>query len=892
MIVKKPCRKECLLSVAMIVKDEELNIRRALESASKCADEIVVVDTGSTDRTPEIAKEYTDKVYFHEWKNDFSEARNFSLKFPGCEWVMILDADEELSPEFIENIRGFLENLPKDVNTVYVPSVDFYDAAYANTGTYPLPRIFRNGTVYYERKVHNQPVYKEKAVSFKYPVFHYGYIQSKSLFFKKYSRSRPLIVEEIRTTEDPLMKLYYQLQLIRIEHAVDKLYRVKALGRYVMKRILEVPLEELPTLAADVAIFIHHLMSNPVEKEESLKVIKKVKKFASNHPDLYYAFGKYYFLKKDFKKTRENFIEFLKYLEVYKKDPARFPWHVFGETFYQEVCLLLAGIAFREGRYLEFSRFLKGALKGRSNVNTISALKFLLQQVDEADSKEKIIGFMREIQVIVRISRESNFRINWKPVLEKLIEIGLDDVSVLEEITPFNRVEEMLLERLKEKRDLLKDLIFAERKPLDVVKEYNEAGLLFVFHIYFEMATSINDYRALLKILRDVYKDEAFSSDVRALSLALTGDVLLKLGNLNAAIKSYREALATSSSLAEILKIPVTEITAATSIKSIAYTGFDALKDKYLIVKDFFIDLDNVLSRDLQKIAYLISDHPLAKYISSIVFLKDGPKKAIELLESINPDERRSFPLYWERLAEAYALVGEFERSRVFHYKALVENPALADMVGGGSFLYEGVYPEIKMKRPGEIVHVLNISKYFPTWGMVNPVKIWRKDEKGCLFAESIPVDGILKEIFSRYEKTDFMPYKFLKILNDVVYFIGSEFIIGGKEFLKEHVENLIKNNIESGFNKRTSGAALVLLPEVMLDEEILRVAGKYKKIAIVHLWALKPDGKLLANPLVYFLRSKKCFDELLKEKKQVFKNSFKLADNLWLLFYEREEQR
>lgn len=101
--------RRCLLSVAMIVKDEEHNIRRALESVKGVADEIVVVDTGSTDRTPKIVKEYTDRLYFHEWKNDFSEARNFSLKFPTCEWVLILDADEEVSEEFRKNIRDFLK---------------------------------------------------------------------------------------------------------------------------------------------------------------------------------------------------------------------------------------------------------------------------------------------------------------------------------------------------------------------------------------------------------------------------------------------------------------------------------------------------------------------------------------------------------------------------------------------------------------------------------------------------------------------------------------------------------------------------------------------------------------------------------------------------------------
>ena len=114
---------EGLLSVAMIVKDEEANIRRALESIVDVVDEIIVVDTGSTDRTPEIVKEYTDKLYFHEWQNDFSEARNYSLQFPTCEWVLIYDADEEASESFRKNIRDFLKGLDKSVNTVYLPTI-------------------------------------------------------------------------------------------------------------------------------------------------------------------------------------------------------------------------------------------------------------------------------------------------------------------------------------------------------------------------------------------------------------------------------------------------------------------------------------------------------------------------------------------------------------------------------------------------------------------------------------------------------------------------------------------------------------------------------------------------------------------------------------------------
>ena len=68
------------LSLCLIVKDEEKTLAECLTSVKDCVDEIIVVDTGSTDKTVEIAKRFTDKVYFFEWVYDFSKARNFSFK--------------------------------------------------------------------------------------------------------------------------------------------------------------------------------------------------------------------------------------------------------------------------------------------------------------------------------------------------------------------------------------------------------------------------------------------------------------------------------------------------------------------------------------------------------------------------------------------------------------------------------------------------------------------------------------------------------------------------------------------------------------------------------------------------------------------------------------------
>ena len=104
------------LSIAVIAKNEEKNIRRLLESLEPLKNEIlfetIIVDTGSTDNTISISKEYTDKVYEHKWNNDFAYMRNISIKYCKGEWILILDADEELK-EFC--YEGIIHEQPKEI---------------------------------------------------------------------------------------------------------------------------------------------------------------------------------------------------------------------------------------------------------------------------------------------------------------------------------------------------------------------------------------------------------------------------------------------------------------------------------------------------------------------------------------------------------------------------------------------------------------------------------------------------------------------------------------------------------------------------------------------------------------------------------------------------------
>lgn len=83
----------------MIVKDEEQQLGRCLKSAISFVDEIIIVDTGSTDQTCEIATSYGARIYHHPWEGNFSKHRNQSLEYARGRWIFQLDADEELVAE-------------------------------------------------------------------------------------------------------------------------------------------------------------------------------------------------------------------------------------------------------------------------------------------------------------------------------------------------------------------------------------------------------------------------------------------------------------------------------------------------------------------------------------------------------------------------------------------------------------------------------------------------------------------------------------------------------------------------------------------------------------------------------------------------------------------------
>lgn len=129
------------LSVTIITLNEEANIRDALESV-KWADEIVVVDSGSGDKTVDICKEYTDKVFYNQWPGHI-EQKNLAIEKVTHNWILSIDADERVTPELASEIRGVLKGPKADAYAV--PRRVFYLGRWIDHSWYPdyKVRLFR-----------------------------------------------------------------------------------------------------------------------------------------------------------------------------------------------------------------------------------------------------------------------------------------------------------------------------------------------------------------------------------------------------------------------------------------------------------------------------------------------------------------------------------------------------------------------------------------------------------------------------------------------------------------------------------------------------------------------------------------------------------------------------
>ena len=167
------------LSVALIVKNEEHNLAACLDTVS-WADEIVILDAGSEDKTIEVAKKYTDKIFINEDWHGYGIQRQRLQEFTTCDWVLMLDADERFTSELTSEVKNAIKE--NDINNVYaLPRLSWCFGSYIkHSGWYPdyVTRLYpKNKARYNDQLVHEKLEYDSslKKIKLKGDLLHYTY---------------------------------------------------------------------------------------------------------------------------------------------------------------------------------------------------------------------------------------------------------------------------------------------------------------------------------------------------------------------------------------------------------------------------------------------------------------------------------------------------------------------------------------------------------------------------------------------------------------------------------------------------------------------------------------------------------------------------------------------
>lgn len=219
-----------LLSIVMMVKNEERYLDKTLKSLKPLMkdinSELIILDTGSDDSTVEIAKRYTDKVFFADWNNDFAHMRNISISYASGDWILILDADEQLT-NYDKLKEFFNSDLCNKYNSACITLKNILSQDEESYSIAPMLRLFKNYDGFgYKGAIHEQPIFKNPIYNDIAMFNHYGYLfEDEEIKQLKDIRNKKILIEEVKKSpNDPYMNYQLGKNYIIAKEYEDALY--------------------------------------------------------------------------------------------------------------------------------------------------------------------------------------------------------------------------------------------------------------------------------------------------------------------------------------------------------------------------------------------------------------------------------------------------------------------------------------------------------------------------------------------------------------------------------------------------------------------------------------------------------------------------------------------
>ncbi len=320
-------KNDIKVSACIIAKNEEENLPRLLESIKGKFHEIVFVDTGSTDRTIEIAESYGVKVYYRKW-NGFADARQYAVDMATGDWIWFFDADCELEEEEYERFKRIL-NIIKD-NPLY----EGIGVIYKNIGLNRNIKGYsstvhihkKHPDLFWEGKIHERIVNKNTKAILTPPlsvyVLHYGYSDFQTQISKA-KRNLKLIFDELKnlkpTDYEYYVNIFYILQSYNVLAYIKKEKYSKKSLRYIekFKKGLNLMSDE-STFKKHFYVYATKVYINLNELDRALETIEEGLKLSSSYPDFHYLKYEIFKNKKNFNKAIESGIKYLESIDNIK----------------------------------------------------------------------------------------------------------------------------------------------------------------------------------------------------------------------------------------------------------------------------------------------------------------------------------------------------------------------------------------------------------------------------------------------------------------------------------------------------------------------------------------------------------------------------------------------
>lgn len=426
------------LSQCMIVKNEEKNIRRALSWGKDIVWEQIVVDTGSSDNTVEIAKEMGAKVFHYSWNDDFSAAKNFALEQAKGNWIAFLDADEYFSDGEAKKILPLLRKLDKDLSpALRAVALNCTMANLNDSGgvinIFPQCRIFRNiPELRYKNRIHESLSLSADIkltildATEELTISHTGYAESVYEETGKIDRNISLLKRELE--ENPLNGDTWS-------YLADSLYVVNRFDEAEEACLKAIEREESSfgknRKRGDFTKLIKiKYRKNSGQEEDIIAIYQEAKDFAGSSPDLEYWTGLWFYQRGEMQKAKRYLEQALKLLDQYKGDGKVAMVGVLAEVYQ-----MLFGICKMYGTPSDVIRY--GVLSLRMNPYLFAILMDMLlllkQEPGEEETADATFGFLSKLYdlssfknkvFLIKVSEKVPY-----PALEKQVYAMLSEVE-------------------------------------------------------------------------------------------------------------------------------------------------------------------------------------------------------------------------------------------------------------------------------------------------------------------------------------------------------------------------------------------------------------------------------------------------------------------------------